>query len=77
MKPIKHTATLPDGRIVSRRSPRPYTHIVAGIHKSGKYTGQWCLVGWSQSEALAKARLKWASKFTLQPCVIPANPQEQ
>lgn len=53
---MKHTyrVTLPDGRIVTRRTAREYTHLVAVQNKAGDWavrsgeetTEQWGTWGW-------------------------------
>lgn len=54
-RPKNYTATLPCGRVVTRKSPRTYTHAVAALGKDGK--GWWC-EGWAGSESLAAARVR-------------------
>ena len=52
MAKITYTATLPDGEVVTRKSHRTYTHIVAGFQTDHGY---W-VEGFSGSEAIAQKR---------------------
>jgi hypothetical protein len=61
----KYTATLPDGRQVSRNSKRTYTHIWACIDPGGS----WGVGGYAGSEALAcKARDAWQARCIREGC---------
>lgn len=51
---IKLTATLPDGKIATRKTHRPYT-VVTAIKKSD---GQWQEISWHSTAELAKKAIK-------------------
>lgn len=56
------TATLPDGRTVTRTTARPYTHVVVGHDGDG----DWGAFGWCGSHDLAMKKRdserKWHSQ---------------
>lgn len=68
-KPKKYSATLPDGRVVTRKSPRTYTHAIAAPMKDG--TGWW-VEGWAGSESLAAARVRRLVGYGHKAQAIPA-----
>ena len=51
---FKYSVTLPCGRVVTRNSPRTYTHAIAAPCKDE--AGWWC-EGWAGSASLAAARV--------------------
>jgi hypothetical protein len=75
-----YTATLPNGMIVSRKSDRVYTHIVAAICNESK---DWVYLGFCGSLDLAKKLLvssidkgthKWGTKYAEKNmCIIAVN----
>lgn len=64
--PGTYSATLPDGRVVTRKSDRTYTHVLALYDAT---TSRWCAVGFAGSEALALKTLRakvsrWGERVT-------------
>lgn len=52
---FNYTVTLPCGRVVTRKSPRTYTHAIAAPTSDGS---GWYCEGWAGSASLAAARVR-------------------